>query len=245
LGIDLIYALARELMQKDSHNKFKNRIEAGVLLANQLSSYSGLPDLLVLGLPRGGVPVAYEVAKKLKAPLDVALVRKLGVPGHKELAMGAIASGGVKILNYDVISSLKISQKTIDEVTSRELQELARREKLFRGNRLGGGTIIKDHTVILIDDGIATGSTMRAAITILKAQRPAKLILAVPVGPTSIWREFGSTVDEIVCLKNPEDLYAIGLWYEDFSQTSEEEVCAILEQANATSLGKTIDKPEG
>ncbi len=231
-------------MQKDSHNKFKNRIEAGVLLANQLSSYIGLPDLLVLGLPRGGVPVAYEVAKKLKAPLDVALVRKLGVPGHKELAMGAIASGGVKILNHDVISSLRISQKTIDEVTSRELQELARREKLFRGNHLGGA-IIKDHTVILIDDGIATGSTMRAAITIIKAQRPAKLILAVPVGPTSLWREFGSTVDEIVCLKNPKDLYAIGLWYEDFSQTSEQEVCAILEQANATSLGTTIGKPEG
>jgi putative phosphoribosyl transferase len=189
-------------------------------------SYADRSDVLVLGLPRGGVPVAYEVAKALHAPLDICLVRKLGVPAHKELAMGAIASGGVRVLNYEVVSWLRISGKTIDEVAARELKELQRRDRAYRGDR--PQPEIHDHTVILVDDGIATGATIRAAIAVIKSQHPARLIVATPVAPPSTCEELKAEVDEVVCLMTPELFYAIGLWYEDFSQTTDDEVRDLL-----------------
>lgn len=210
--------------------RFQNRIEAGQQLATRLKSYANRPDVMVLGLPRGGVPIAYEVAKALNAPLDICLVRKLGVPGHKELAMGAIASGGVRVLNYDVISWLGISSKVIDEVAARELRELQRRDRAYRGDR--PQPEIGDRTVILIDDGIATGSTIRAAIAILKPQHPKQLVVAVPVAPPQVCDELSTEVDQVVCLITPKELYAIGLWYEDFSQTTDEEVHNLLTRSS-------------
>ncbi|MBF2000047.1 MAG: phosphoribosyltransferase [Synechococcales cyanobacterium M58_A2018_015] len=214
--------------------RFKTRTEAGQQLATRLKNYANRADVLVLGLPRGGVPVAYEVAKALNVPLDICLVRKLGVPGHKELAMGAIGSGGVRVLNYDVVSWLGISGKTIDEVAARELKELQRRDRVYRGDRPQPD--IRDRTVILIDDGIATGSTMRAAIAVLKAQRPARLIVAVPVAPPQTLQDLSTEVDDVVCLLAPETFYAIGLWYDDFSQTSDAEVCELLAQPTVKNL---------
>ncbi len=212
--------------------RFQNRTEAGRQLATQLVSYANRSDVLVLGLPRGGVPVAYEVAKTLHAPLDICLVRKLGVPAHKELAMGAIASGGVRILNYDIVSWLGISGKTIDEVAARELKELQRRDRAYRGDRPQPD--IRDRTVILVDDGIATGATIRAAIAVIKSQQPARLIVATPVAPPSTCKELKTEVDEVVCLMAPELFYAIGLWYEDFSQTTDEEVRELLARSTTS-----------
>jgi putative phosphoribosyl transferase len=206
--------------------RFQNRTEAGQQLATRLKAYANRPEVLVLGLPRGGVPVAYEVARALNAPLDICLVRKLGVPGHKELAMGAIASGGVRVLNYDVVSWLGISGKTIDEVAARELKELQRRDRAYRGDRPQPD--IRNRIVILVDDGIATGSTIRAAISVLESQNPAYVIVAVPVAPPETCEALKSEVDEVVCLMTPETFYAIGVWYEDFSQTTDEEVRALL-----------------
>jgi len=207
-------------------SKFRDRHEAGKMLAQQLTTYANCNDLLVLGLPRGGVPVAFEIAKKLNAPLDICLVRKIGVPDHEELAMGAIASGGVRVLNYDVINSLGIDHQIIDEVTAKELRELQRRDRAYRGER--PLPEIKNRTVILVDDGIATGSTIRAAIAILRPQRPQRLIVAVPIAPPSTCEELQAEVDEIVCLAMPESLYAIGICYEDFSQTTDAEVRELL-----------------
>jgi putative phosphoribosyl transferase len=206
--------------------KFRNRTEAGKLLAGQLTDYANRSDVLVLGLPRGGVPVAYEVAKELDAPLDVCLVRKLGVPGHKELAMGAIAAGGVRVINENVIDWLRISPETINEVAAMEIRELDRRSHIYRGNR--PLPKVKNHTIILVDDGIATGATIRAAISTLKKQKPRKLVVAVPVAGLSTCEELEAEVDEVVCILKPEDLYAIGLWYEDFQQTTDAEVCELL-----------------
>lgn len=206
--------------------KFRNRTEAGKLLAGQLTDYANRSDVLVLGLPRGGVPVAYEVAKELNAPLDVCLVRKLGVPGHKELAMGAIAAGGVRVINENVIDWLRISPETINEVAAMEIRELDRRSHIYRGNR--PLPKVKNHTIILVDDGIATGATIRAAISTLKKQKPRKLVVAVPVAGVSTCEELQAEVDEVVCILKPEDLYAIGLWYEDFQQTTDAEVCELL-----------------
>ncbi|AFZ59643.1 phosphoribosyltransferase [Anabaena cylindrica FACHB-243] len=220
--------------------RFHNRTEAGQILAQHLTAYTHREDLLVLGLPRGGVPVAFEVAKKLNAPLDVCIVRKLGVPGHKELAMGAIAmltlgeashgegiaNQGMEILNYDVINALGIDRKVIEIVAAEELQELKRRDRTYRGN--APPLNVKNKTVILIDDGIATGSTMRAAIAILKQQQPTTIVVAVPVAPTSTYQELQLEVDNIVCLQTPKQMSAIGFWYEDFSQTTDEEVRALL-----------------
>lgn len=217
--------------------RFQNRTEAGQQLATRLKSYADRPEVVVLGLPRGGVPVAYEVAKALHAPLDICLVRKLGVPGHKELAMGAIASGGVRVLNYDVVSWLGIPGTVIDEVAARELRELQRRDRAYRGDR--PQPEIRGQIVILVDDGIATGSTMRAAIAVLKPQSPARLIVATPVAPPQVYDEFKREVDEVVCLMMPESFYAIGLWYEDFSQTTDEEVHELL----ATSTTKHHSVP--
>lgn len=208
--------------------RFQNRTEAGQQLATRLQTYANRPNAIVLGLPRGGVPVAYAVAKALNLPLDICLVRKLGVPGHKELAMGAIASGGVRVLNYDVVSWLGISGKTIDAVAARELKELQRRDRAYRGDRPEPD--LHHRIVILVDDGIATGSTIRAAISVIEPQQPAYLIVAVPVAPPATCDQLRTEVDEVVCLMTPETFYAIGLWYENFSQTTDEEVRELLAQ---------------
>ena len=206
--------------------RFRNRTQAGKLLAAQLTEYANRADVLVLGLPRGGVPVAYEVAKELDAPLDVCLVRKLGVPGHKELAMGAIATVGVRVINENVVDWLRISPETINQVAAIEMRELDRRSHTYRGNR--PLLEVKNHTIILVDDGIATGATIRAAIATLKKQQPRKLVVAVPVAAASTCEELQAEVDQVVCVMMPEDLCAIGIWYEDFQQTTDTEVCELL-----------------
>jgi putative phosphoribosyl transferase len=183
----------------------------------------------VLGLPRGGVPVAYEVAEALGAPLDVYLVRKLGVPGHEELAMGAIATGGVRVLNMDVVQALRISEETIAAVAVDEQRELERREREYREGR--PDPEVQGCTMILVDDGLATGSTMRAAAAALRAQGPAGIVVAVPVASEETCREFRPDVEEIVCAVTPDPFYAVGLWYEDFSPTTDEEVCDLLRRA--------------
>jgi putative phosphoribosyl transferase len=205
---------------------FRDRADAGQQLAARLTAYAGQPDMLVLALPRGGVPVAHEVARALPAPLDVFLVRKLGVPGHEELAMGAIASGGVRVLNRDVVEGLNIPEHVVEAVTARETEELERRERLYRGDRpfpaVAGGS------VILVDDGLATGATMRAAVAALRQQGPARLVVAVPVAAVPTCAAFRREVDEIVCLLTPEPFLAVGHWYDDFSPTTDEEVHALL-----------------
>jgi putative phosphoribosyl transferase len=205
---------------------FQDRKDAGRQLAFRLTDYANRSNLLVLGLPRGGVPVAYEVARELHAPLDVFLVRKLGVPGQEELAMGAIASGGVRVINEDVVSQLHIPDSVIDAVAKQELRELERREVAYRGDRPSPD--VKDQIAILIDDGLATGSTMRAAALALRKQKPAQLVIAVPVAAAQTCDEFRGLVDEIICDETPEPFYGVGLWYEDFSQTSDEEVRELL-----------------
>jgi putative phosphoribosyl transferase len=215
---------------------FHDRTHAGRLLARLLQQYADRPDVLVLGLPRGGVPVAFEVAQELHAPLDVFLVRKLGVPGHEELAMGAIASGGVRVLNQDTIDTLRISDETIDRIAEKEERELRRREALYRGER--PRPVIQDHTVILVDDGLATGSTMKAAAEALRRQSPARIVVAVPVAAGATCQEFEAHVDEVVCAETPSPFYAVGMWYEDFSQTSDQEVQRLLdESAHSRTVG--------
>jgi putative phosphoribosyl transferase len=213
--------------EKKMNTPFSSRREAGRELAMKLMTYANRGDVLVLALPRGGVPVAYEVSRALLAPLDVFLVRKLGVPGHEELAMGAIATGGVRVLNEDV--TIYIDKAVIDAVASREQVELQRRERLYRGNRPAPG--VQGMTVILVDDGLATGSTMHAAAVALREMRPLKIIVAVPVAPPQTCEEFRSEVDEVVCAMTPEPFMAVGRWYADFSQTSDQEVRELLEKA--------------
>jgi putative phosphoribosyl transferase len=208
---------------------FRDRIEAGQHLAERLKDYADRADVVVLALPRGGVPVGYEVAKQLRVPLDVFLVRKLGVPGYEELAMGAIASGGVRVINEDVVRYLGIPDAVIDRVAEQEQRELERRERAYRGDR--PSPTVKDRVVILIDDGLATGSTMRAAATALRKQRPARIVVAVPVSSIQACDEFRDEVDEIVCAMTPEPFGGVGLWYEDFSQTTDEEVRKLLRRA--------------
>lgn len=210
---------------------FLNRTDAGRKLARYLMQYSGQPDLLVLALPRGGVPVAFEVAQALHAPLDVLLVRKLGVPGQEELAMGAIASGGVFVLNSEVVQGLEIPRETIDQAIAQEQAELTRRERLYRGDR--PAVDVRGRTIILIDDGLATGSTMRAAVQALRRAAPRAIVCAVPVAASATCAELGREVDELVCIRTPEPFHAVGLWYEDFSQVSDAEVRELLDQSAA------------
>lgn len=210
--------------------QFANRIEAGRLLAKKLQTYADRQDVIVLALPRGGVPVAYEVARALNLPLDIFLVRKLGVPGHEELAMGAIASGGVRELNEQVLFHLSITNEEIERVTREEQRELKRREKLYRGD--AKPPEVRGQTVILVDDGLATGSTMRAAVTALKRQEPAAIIIAVPVAARETCDSFKTQVDSTcVCVMSPEPFDGVGRWYRDFSQTTDEEVCYLLKHA--------------
>ena len=208
---------------------FENRAEAGQKLATKLSRYANRPDVLVLALPRGGVPVAYEVARTLRAPLDVFIVRKLGVPGYEELAMGAIASGGVRVMNDDIARNFDFPQTAIDSIVQREEAELRRRERLYRGNRPAPN--VHGRTVILVDDGLATGSTMRAAAVALRRMGPSKVIVAVPVAAPETCAEFRSEVDDVICFATPDPFMAVGAWYGDFSQTSDQEVRDLLEQA--------------
>ena len=210
--------------------RFANRIEAGRLLAQKLAAYSNQPDVVVLALPRGGVPVGYEVAQALNAPLDVFLVRKLGIPGHDELAMGAIASGNVRVLNTDIVDYLRIPDALIDQVAVREQRELERREKLYRGSSPPVG--ITNRTVIVVDDGLATGSTMRAAVNALKKMKPARIIVAAPVAAWQTCESFKEDVDSTcICVMSPVPFHGVGLWYQDFSQTPDEEVCDLLKHA--------------
>ncbi len=211
--------------------RFSNRTEAGKLLAQKLKAYANLSDVIVLALPRGGVPVGFEIAKELNIPFDVCVVRKLGIPHHKELAMGAIASNGVRVLNYDILSEWNIPDKIIDKVSAKELRELRRREHSYRDNR--SVINVKNRTVILVDDGIATGSTMRAVIALMRQQKPKQIIVAVPVAPKSVCKELQTEVDKLVCLTMPEPFYAVGLWYENFPQTSDEQVHQLLEKSTA------------
>jgi putative phosphoribosyl transferase len=205
---------------------FPNRAEAGRLLAKKLEKYAGRDDVIVLGLPRGGVPVAYEVARALGVPLDVFIVRKLGVPGFEELAAGAIASGGVRVLNEDVLRALPNADEIIESVTAKETVELERREKSYRDDR--PTPELRDRVVILVDDGLATGATMRAAVKALRQRGVAKIVVAVPVGPADTCREFEDQADETICASAPEFFQAVGQYYEDFSQTSDEEVRDLL-----------------
>ena len=213
---------------------FRDRMDAGRQLAARLETYAGRPDVLVLALPRGGVPVGLAVAQALQVPLDVFLVRKLGVPGHEELAMGAIATGDVVVLNEDVVRELGIPERVLTAVVAQERQELARRDHLYRDGR--PLPTIRDRTIILVDDGLATGATMRAAAQAIREQQPARLVIAVPVGARQTCEAFQAEADEVICLITPTPFYAVGLWYDDFSPTSDQEVHAGLTEAAARPL---------
>jgi predicted phosphoribosyltransferase len=222
--------MASEALELEEAPLFGDRREAGRRLAGALAAYRG-EHLLVLGLPRGGVPVAHEVARALDAPLDVCLVRKLGVPGHEELAMGALASGGQVVIEPRVVESLRVPEAAIEAVVSGERRELERRERLYRGSR--SAPDVQGRTVILVDDGLATGSTMRAAARSLRAAAPKSLVIAVPVAPPDTCLEMGSEADDVICLETPEPFLAVGVWYRDFAPTTDEEVCALLESPSA------------
>jgi predicted phosphoribosyltransferase len=208
---------------------FIDRFDAGRQLAERLGHYAGRDDVIVLALPRGGVPVGYEVARSLGAPLDVFLVRKLGTPGHEELAMGAIASGGVRVLNEGLVRQLGLTDRQVDVAAAEEQEELDRREHAYRDDRpppaVGG------KTVILVDDGLATGSTMRAAVQAVRRLGPMRVVVAVPVGAADTCERLGQVADEVVCALVPESFMAVGMWYEDFTQTTDEEVRDLLERA--------------
>jgi putative phosphoribosyl transferase len=225
---------------------FRNRTEAGQVLATKLTKYADRPDVLVLALPRGGVPCAYEVAQALHAPLDVFLVRKLGVPGREELAMGAIATGGVRVLNEQVIRASHTSHELIDMVIAEELKELQRRERLYRRGR--PPVDVRGRTVLLIDDGLATGSTMRAAVIALRRREPDRIVVAVPVGAPETCAELRNEADEAICAQTPTPFHAVGLWYGDFTQTTDKEVRRLLErsfeeQHSSADLHAASDRP--
>ena len=209
---------------------FKDRRDAGKQLAKELSDFKGQDDAIVLGLPRGGVPVAFEVAEALKLPLDVFIVRKLGVPGQPELAMGAIASGGIQVLNDSVIRRAGISESQIEDVAQKEKEELKKREKAYRGAR--PDIDLHGKTVLLVDDGLATGASMRAAISALQEHEPKKIIVAVPTAPSDTCQEFEPEVDQIICLRTPTPFWGVGGSYQNFSQTTNEEVRELLNKAD-------------
>ena len=210
---------------------FRDRADAGRHLLSRLGAYQGRPDVVVLGLPRGGIPVGYEVARGLGAPLDVFVVRKLGVPGQEELAMGAIATGGVRVVNRDVVDALHIPPDVLDRAAEAERRELERRERSYRGDR--PEPQVEGRTVILVDDGLATGSTMRAAVQALRQQRPARIVVAVPVAAFATCEELRREVEDVVCFATPEPFMAVGRFYDDFSQTTDEEVHDLLASARA------------
>jgi putative phosphoribosyl transferase len=208
---------------------FQDRQDAGRQLAQKLMQYAGQQDVVVLALPRGGLPVAYEVAKALRAPMDIFLVRKLGVPGHEELAMGAISSGGVRVLNSAVVEGLDIPERVIDAVARDEQKELDRREQLYRGDK--PPVDIRGRTAILVDDGLATGASMQAAVAGLKAQEPKSIVVAVPTAATETCEAFEQQVSQVICVFTPQPFYGVGLWYKDFSQTTDEEVQSLLAES--------------
>jgi erythromycin esterase-like protein/predicted phosphoribosyltransferase len=220
---------------------FRDRRDAGRLLAEKLAAYANRPDALVLALPRGGVPVAYEVARALGAPLDVFVVRKLGVPGYEELAMGAVATGGVRVLNDQLVERLGIPEQMIDAVAARELQELARRERRYRGGRPPPD--VRGRTVILVDDGLATGATMHAAIEALRQQKPTRIVVAVPTASPETCEEMKTKADDVICAITPEPFQAVGRWYQDFSQTTDEEVEALLSRRNVPNNSRVTEMP--
>ena len=209
--------------------RFEDRQDAGRRLANALRRYSGRADVIVLGLPRGGVPVAAEVARALGVPLDVFLVRKLGVPGREELAFGAIASGGARVLNADVLGALRIDERTIEEVAAREQAELERRAEAYRGT--AEPPDVRGRTAILVDDGLATGASMRAAVEAVRGLGPERVVVAVPAAARQTCDDLARDVDEVVCLLTPEPFFAVGMWYRDFSETSDDDVRAALAEA--------------
>jgi predicted phosphoribosyltransferase len=220
--------------KEEEMTAFKDRREGGRALAGKLTVYVRRPNILILALPRGGVPVAYEVALALSIPLDIFLVRKLGVPGREELAIGAIASGGVRILNRDIVRMLSIPEEMINVAAQRELQELQRREKLYRGDRQPPN--VRDRTIILIDDGLATGASMRAAVAGLRTQHPARIVVGVPVAAVEARDGLQPDVDEVICAITPEPFYGVSRWYENFAQVTDEEVRSLLEEANRQLL---------
>lgn len=209
--------------------RFRDRTEAGRLLAERLHQYAGRNDVLVLALPRGGVPVGLEIARALDAPLDLVIVRKLGVPGQEELAMGAIATGGVRILNEEVVRMLDLTDDVIERVAAEEERELERRERAYRGDR--PPPEVRGRTVILVDDGVATGSTIRAAMAAIRSRQPARLVVAVPVAPPETCEMLREEADEVICLLTPEAFFAIGAYYDSFPQLTDDEVRRLLEQA--------------
>jgi len=223
--------------------QFNDRLSAGLQLAETLSFLKHEPGVLVLALPRGGVPVAYEVARAIDAPLDIFIVRKLGVPGREELAMGAIATGGVLIINQPVVDMLTISQDVIHAVAARELKEIKRREKAYRGDR--SPPAIAGRLIVLVDDGLATGSTMLAAIRAVRQLGPRQIVGAVPVAPPSTCEELRSEVDQMICLYTPEHFFGVGQWYRDFSQTSDDEVVHLLSLARSAREAGPAGIPEG
>ena len=214
--------------------RFRNRRDAGRRLAAELGGYANRADVIVLALPRGGVPVGYEVASELGAPLDVFIVRKLGLPWHEELAMGAIASGGVRVLDRDLIRVARVSESDLERVTAAERAELDRRERQYRGAEPFPD--IRGKTVILVDDGLATGSTMRAGVAALREEGPARIVVAVPVAAPETCDAFRDIADEIICAETPEPFHAVGLWYEDFSQTTDDEVHDLLDRSRSAHV---------
>jgi predicted phosphoribosyltransferase len=206
--------------------RFRNRTDAGRQLAEKLAAYANRPDVLVLALPRGGVPVAFELARAFGAPLDVFLVRKLGVPGYEELAMGAVATGGVRVLNDEIVRGFGISEHEIDAVVARELRELSRRDRLYRGDRPPSD--VAGRTVILVDDGLATGATMRAAVRALRQQQPGRIVAAVPTASPDTCQVLKAEADDVICAITPEPFFAVGHWYDDFTQTTDDEVRELL-----------------